>query len=278
MLYRFCSARLKDMFCLDCMKLEKILFLDVETVSQVKSYSELNENMATLWNEKYDQIKKRSLYKYEEESDALSSLPDMGLFAEFGKIICISVGFLYKQTEEDEKWSFRVRSITSDNENVILQQFIELLQDVVKKEFLVCGHNIKEFDVPYIARRLIINNIPLPKFFLKLKGKPWNNPLLDTMDLWKFGDYKHYTSLNLLCETLGIKSPKEEMSGKDVYQIYYQDHNLDRIAYYCENDVIATAQVYLKLNGKKIIEETNIERVYSLESKGKSQQNKITPL
>ncbi len=259
--YKFCPVCLRDVLCLYNMKLEKILFLDVETVSQVKSYSELNESMATLWNEKYDQIKKRSFYKYEEESDALSSLPDMGLFAEFGKIICISVGFLYKRTERDEEWSFRVRSIVSDCEQNILQQFIELLQSLSYKDFLVCGHNIKEFDVPYIARRLIINNIPLPKFFFKLKGKPWDSPLIDTMDLWKFGDYKHYTSLNLLCETLGIKSPKDEMSGKDVYQVYYHDHNLERIAYYCENDVIATAQVYLKLNGKKVIEEINIERV-----------------
>ncbi len=255
------SCKFENVFCFDNMKLEKILFLDVETVSQVKSYSELNENMATLWNEKYDQIKKRTVYKYEEESDALSSLPDMGLFAEFGKIVCISVGFLYKQTEQDEDWFFRVRSIVSDSEIVILQQFTDLLKDLSSKDFLVCGHNIKEFDIPYIARRLIINNIPLPQFFLKLKGKPWDSPLIDTMDLWKFGDYKHFTSLNLLCETLGIKSPKEEMDGKDVYQVYYYDHNLKRIAYYCENDVIATAQVYLKLNGKKVIEETNIERV-----------------
>lgn len=243
------------------MKLEKILFLDVETVSQVESYSELKESMATLWNEKYDQIKKRSPDKYDEESDAFSSLPDMGLFAEFGKIVCISVGFLYKGDDKDEDWSFRVGSIVADSETILLQKFTNLLQNLTRKDFLVCGHNIKEFDIPYIARRLIINNLPLPQFILKLKGKPWNSPLIDTMDLWKFGDYKHYTSLNLLCETLGIKSPKEEMSGKDVYQVYYQEHNIEKIKFYCENDVIATAQVYLKLNGKKVVDEAKIERV-----------------
>lgn len=236
------------------MHIEKILFLDVETVSQTEYYSELHEDVASLWEEKYHQIKNRAPEKYAPDSNAENCLQDMGLFAEFGRIACISIGFVY--TEEKTR-KMRLKSFFGDNEKLILEEFANVLQK--STNFKLCGHNIREFDVPYIARRMIINDIPLPKLLLNARKKQWESPVIDTMEMWKFGDYKHYTSLKLLCNALNIKSPKENMEGKDVYHVFYQEKDFFRISHYCEKDVIATIQVFLKLNGEKTIDENNIE-------------------
>ncbi len=241
------------------MQFEKILFLDVETVSQVETHSELSEDVATLWDEKFLQIKKRSSDKYDEESDAVSSLPDMGLFAEFGKIVCISFGLLYKRGEEDI-WTMRVSSVYGFDEVSLLTQFGQLLVRLGKQGFRLCGHNIKEFDVPYIARRMLIHNMQVPKLLLDARRKPWESQVIDTMDMWKFGDYKHYTSLKLLCKVLNVQSPKEDMEGKDVYRVYYQEHDPERIAHYCENDVVAVARVFLRLSGANFTLSDEVER------------------
>lgn len=238
--------------------LEKILFLDIETVSQVEEYSELNEDMALLWNEKYENIKKRCPEKYTDEDSASSCLPDMGLFAEFGKIICISVGVVRRSSG---KVRFKVTSYTDDDEKILLSRFSELVERLTKNGYQLCGHNIREFDLPYISRRMLINGIvPLPKI-LTMRMKPWDTPIIDTMDMWKFGDYKHYTSLKLLCRSLGVPSPKEDIEGKDVYNVYYQKRDMERISYYCQNDVIATLQVYLRLSGHALFDQEDIDRV-----------------
>lgn len=239
--------------------MKKILFLDVETVSQVESYDQLNEEVATLWREKYQQIKKRSPEKYDEDDDEVFALPDMGLFAEFGKIVCISFGFLFHGDSTEE--IIRVTSIYDDDERLVLEKFCRVLHKIGNAGYYLCGHNAREFDIPYIARRMIINQIKLPTILINAKKKQWESPVIDTMDLWKFGDYKHYTSLKLLCNTLGIKSPKEDIEGKDVYRVYYQERDLKRIAYYCENDVIATAQVYIRLAENRNTESLKVERV-----------------
>lgn len=238
------------------MQLEKILFLDVETVSQTESYDQLNEDMAFLWREKYQQIKLRSPEKYDESSTVENAFSDTGLFAEFGKIACISLGFMKK---EGSTYRLKLKSIYGEEEQKTLQSLAELLYKIDGKGYHLCGHNAREFDVPYIARRMIINNIKLPKIIQSARGKQWESPVLDTMEMWRFGDYKHYTSLKLLCHTLNIPSPKDDMDGKDVYRVFYQEHNLERIAHYCEKDVFATVQVFLRLNGLDLIEEERIE-------------------
>lgn len=236
------------------MHIEKILFLDVETVSQTEFYSELREEVASLWQEKHHQIKRRAPEKYSDDSTAENSLPDMGLFAEFGRIACITMGFVYQEGNERR---MRLKSLFGDNERKILEEFAQILHKL--NGYRLCGHNIREFDVPYIARRMIINEIPLPKILLNARKKQWESPIIDTMELWKFGDYKHYTSLKLLCNALNIQSPKEDMEGKDVYRVYYQEKDFLRISHYCENDVIATTQVFLKLSGEKPIDQERIE-------------------
>lgn len=242
------------------MNIEKILFIDVETVSQTEYYSELREDVATLWQEKYDQIKKRAPEKYTNDSTAENCLPDMGLFAEFGKIACISISYLHKEGNE---LKMRLKSIYGEDEAKVLESFAQLLHKLNGKNYSLCGHNIREFDVPYIARRMIINNIPLPQILLNARNKKWDSPVIDTMEMWKFGDYKHYTSLKLLCNALNIESPKKGMDGSDVYRVYYQERDLNRISQYCEDDVIATVQVFLKLSGLPIISSKNIEQTPS---------------
>ena len=237
------------------MQLNKILFLDVETVSQTESYNQLNEDMAFLWREKYKQIKLRSPEKYSEDSSEESSYADTGLFAEFGKIACISMGFLFK---EEDDYHLKLKSIYGEKEDDILTQFADILYKLDGKGFFLCGHNAREFDVPYIARRMIINNIRLPQIIQNARGKQWESPVLDTMEMWRFGDYKHYTSLKLLCHTLNIPSPKDDIDGKDVYHVFYLEHDLERIAHYCEKDVLATVQVFLRLNGFDLIKEEHI--------------------
>ena len=125
-------------------------------------------------------------------------------------------------------------------------------------EHLLCGHNAKEFDFPYIARRMIIHGLKVPAKLNLMGKKPWEVPHLDTMEMWKFGDYKHYTSLKLLTHILQIPSPKDDISGADVAQVYYRDNDIDRIARYCEKDVVAVAQILLRLRGEKILEEDEL--------------------
>lgn len=240
------------------MKPKKILFIDIETAPQTQSYNQLNEEMAELWSEKYEQIKKRTPEKFNEESSPANSYSNTGLFAEFGKIICISVGFEFLQ---NQKRHFKVKSFCQDDERKLLLDFHNLLQNIESKGYQLCGHNIKEFDVPYIARRMVILNIPLPNMLNLSKFKPWETPIIDTMDLWKFGDYKHYTPLKLLCTILDIESPKNDIDGSRVAYVYYEERDIKRIANYCQNDVVATAQIYFRLNGLPLLEKDKIIHV-----------------
>lgn len=181
-----------------------------------------------------------------------------GIWAEFGRVVCISVG--YFKLDGDSK-TFRVTTFKGEE-----PQLLEQFKDLLEKHFglvkhMLCAHNGKEFDFPYIARRMIINGISLP-YHLDLFGKkPWEVNHLDTMDLWKFGDYKNYTSLKLLANVLGIASPKEDIDGSMVRDVFYKDKDLDRIACYCELDVITTAQVFLRLRNESLLEETEIKRI-----------------
>ncbi|MGX1928199.1 3'-5' exonuclease [Flagellimonas sp. 2504JD4-2] len=231
--------------------LENILFLDIETVPEKPNFTDLDESSQVLWEQK-------SKYQRKDEITAEDFYDRAGIWAEFGKIICISVGYF---TLKGDLRNFRVTSFSGEEEH-LLKQFKQLLLDHFSKaKHLLCAHNGKEFDFPYIARRMVIQGIDLP-FKLNLFGKkPWEVPHLDTMELWKFGDYKHYTSLKLLAHVLGIPSPKEDMDGSMVKDVFYIENDLDRIITYCELDVITTAQVLLRLQNEKLLSEEEIKKV-----------------
>lgn len=230
------------------LNLENILFLDIETVPEVQHFNELEEDKQHLWELK-------SQYQRKEDETAEDFYERAGIWAEFGKIICISVGYFKLQGDIRK---FRVTSFYGD-EIKILKDFKNLLMSHFSEtKHLLCAHNGKEFDFPYIARRMIINNIELP-YKLNLFGKkPWEVPHLDTLELWKFGDYKTYTSLKLLTHVLGIPSPKDDIDGSEVCRVYYQENDIDRIIIYCEKDTVAVAQIFLRLRGDTILTSDDI--------------------
>ncbi len=219
-------------------ELSRILFLDIETARAYKTFEEVPEVLQNLWEQKSLKIRNA-----ETDTSAQVYLDKAGIFAEFGKVICVSFGFINWQQEVPH---FRVKSFYSYNEVELLQQFKELLESKFK-DWQLCAHNGKEFDFPYLGRRFLINQITVPPI-LKVQGKkPWEVPFLDTLELWRFGDYKNYTKLELLCAVFGIETPKDDIDGSQVGKVFWEEEEgLERIARYCEKDVIATAQVLLK--------------------------------
>lgn len=228
---------------IDAINLSNVLVLDIETVSNTKEYADLNETMQKLWDIKSDQIQRRS-NPDEIVTSAECFKEKAGIFAEFGKIVCISVGFYSKEKGE---MIFRVKSFFGDDEKKLLTEFATLLQDHYSHPSkMLCGHNIKEFDIPYICRRMMILGVPLPSP-LQISGKkPWElKYLLDTLELWKFGDYKNYTSLKLLCGVFNIPTPKDDIDGSEVGSTYWELGELNRIEAYCKKDVVATARLLM---------------------------------
>jgi DNA polymerase elongation subunit (family B) len=237
------------MSAFDAFDLYNTLFLDIETAPCVQDFQELSEEMQELWALKCSNLLKRPLEEIEQ--DELDELfrDRAGIYSEFGKIICISVGFLTKNPETNEPL-LRLKSFASHTEAIALDDFSGLLQKHFNNpdKFAICGHNIKEFDVPYICRRSLINQLPLPRMLDIAGKKPWETKhLLDTLEMWKFGDIKNFTSLRLLCAVFDIPSPKDDISGADVGRVYWEERDLDRIATYCEKDVLATVQLFLRL-------------------------------
>ncbi len=236
--------------------MNNILFLDIETVPLQPKLDGLSENLQKYWKEKSERLGHNS----DEISDDDFFRQRAAIYSEFGKIVCISVGILYKKSDNTE--CLKIKSFANDDEAVLLNQFKALVLNFMTTSYhRFCGHNIKEFDMPYIGRRMLINGIELPPQLQFQNKKPWEMPLLDTMDFWKFGDYKNYTSLKLLAEVLGIPTPKDDIDGSMVADVYYNENNLQRIATYCQKDVVATVQVWRKLNSQSLIEMENIEFV-----------------
>lgn len=232
---------------------ENILFLDIETVPEVENFSELSEEKQELFSQK-------TAYQRKDEVTSDEFYERAGIWAEFGKIVCISVGYFVNFNSKNR--TFRVTSFFGDDEVVILYGFKKLLENHFNKpEHVLCAHNGKEFDFPYIARRMIINQIALPEKLNLFGKKPWEIAHLDTMEMWKFGDYKHYTSLKLLTLILNIPSPKDDISGSEVCGVYYKEKDVARIAIYCEKDTIAVAQLLLRFNNEPLIDELNIVHV-----------------
>ena len=234
---------------LDNLDLKNVLVLDIETVPQFSTFDHLSENWKDLWAHKMKHLIK-------DDVTAADTYERAGIYAEFGKIICISVGAFYKDKDD---FKFRIKSFYGDDEKVLLQEFSEMLnKNYYKDEHTVCGHNSKEFDFPFIARRCLINGIPIPTILDNSGKKPWEVKLLDTMEMWKFGDYKSYTSLKLLAALFGIPSPKDDIDGSQVGNIYWQEKNLDRIKIYCQKDVVTVAQLLLKFKGMELMKEENL--------------------
>ncbi|BFP40980.1 3'-5' exonuclease [Flavobacteriaceae bacterium GF1] len=233
------------------LNLDNLLFLDIETVPERPSFTTLPEEKQQLWEQK-------SKYQRKDEFSPEEFYDRAGIWAEFGKIICISVGYF---AFKGDIRTFRVTTFHGE-EAQLLQDFKQLLNSHFNQaKHLLCAHNGKEFDFPYIARRMLIHGIGLP-YKLDLFGKkPWEVPHLDTMELWKFGDYKHFSSLRLMAHVLGIPSPKEDMEGSMVRDVYYEENDLDRIITYCELDVVTTAQVFLRLRGDDLLTEDEIKKV-----------------
>jgi len=237
---------------LKSVNLESILFLDIETVPQHPDFDSVPEIFKNLWD-------KKSSYFRNEDQEAGEVYQRAGIYAEFGKIICISVG-LVKNNGGDK--TLRLKSFFGDDEAKLLAEFFDLLKKLSdKKEILLCAHNGKEFDFPYIARRALINSMEIPAILDTAGKKPWEIKNLDTLELWKFGDYKNYTSLNLLVAAFGIPSPKDDIDGSQVAQVYYEEKNIDRIVNYCEKDVVAIVQLLLKYKGEALIPDDKIESV-----------------
>jgi uncharacterized protein YprB with RNaseH-like and TPR domain len=234
---------------LDKIKPENILFLDIETVPETENF----ENLST---KKQELFTKKTAYQRKEDYSPKEFYQRAGIWAEFGKIICISVGFF---SSYEKNRNFRIKSFYNSNEKKLLQNFKELLEEHFSgQKHLLCAHNGKEFDFPYIARRMIINQIKLPEKLNLFGKKPWEVSHIDTLELWKFGDYKHYTSLSLLTEILNIPSPKEDIDGSQVAEVYYKEKNIKRIVSYCEKDTIAVAQLLLRFSNLKLLSNNEI--------------------
>ncbi|MDD7915109.1 3'-5' exonuclease [Polaribacter ponticola] len=233
-------------------KLNNILFLDIETVPQEENWESLSKTTQDLFEQK-------THYQRKEEFTAKEFYERAGIWAEFGKIICISVGYFVL---EDSKKQLRLTSFFGDDEHKLLTEFKNLLdKHFARKANVLCAHNGKEFDFPFIARRMIVHQIELPKKLNLFGKKPWEVPHLDTLEMWKFGDFKHYTSLKLLTNILGIPSPKDDIDGSEVASVYYKEKDLQRIVTYCEKDTIAVAQILLRFNNEMLLKDENIIRV-----------------
>ncbi|WP_316761513.1 3'-5' exonuclease [Pedobacter aquatilis] len=227
--------------------LNQVMVIDIETVPQCASYDDVPQHLQDLWAQKTQHQRK-------PEQSADDFYEKAGIMAEFGQIICISLGIFYQQNNTQ---FLRIKSIYGEDENKILTDFSELLSKQVPT-LMFCAHNGKEFDYPYICRRMLVNRIEIPAQ-LQISGKkPWEINHIDTMEIWKFGDYKNYTSLNLLAAILNVPTPKDDIDGSMVRQVYYEEKNLPRIVTYCQKDVITTAQVLLKFKGMDIISPENI--------------------
>ena len=232
------------------LQLEKVLFLDIETVPQAYNWEDVDETTQQLFEHKVRfQLKDGKTVEevYNERG---------GILAEFGKIVCISCGFV-RETRTGKE--IRMKSFYHDDEETLLRQFAEMLNEHYSGPYhLLCGHNAKEFDFPYIARRMLVLGIPLPAPLDIAGKKPWEVHHLDTLELWKFGDYKHFTSLSLLCHIFNIPTPKDDISGADVARVYYEEKDNERIKVYCEKDVVALIQLFLKMKGDALVDESDI--------------------
>ncbi len=230
---------------------ENLLFIDIETVSEKATYQNLTENWQELWTEKTQRIlpSENTVAEFYEQR--------AGVMAEFAKVICISIGYF---KYEGEVMQLRIKSFYADEEKKVLQDFIATLNqmEIQNNKWCFAGHNIKEFDIPFLCRRLLINGMPIPEYIDFQNMKPWETNSIDTFQYWRFGDYKNYTSLKLLAAALGIASPKDDIDGSQVGEVYWKENDLQRIITYCQKDIITTANILLRFKNMPLIENNNV--------------------
>ncbi|MDQ2719787.1 MAG: ribonuclease H-like domain-containing protein [Bacteroidota bacterium] len=231
--------------------IENLFLIDIETVSEKEHFHFLDDEWKDLWKEK--NIKNLPLNTSAEEYYPMRA----AILAEFAKIVCISFGYFKKENNE---WQLRIKSVCSENESDILSQFIATLKQLHSnnQQWIFTGHNIKEFDVPFLCRRMLVNGISIPPYIDFQNMKPWETPVLDTLHLWRFGDYKHYTSLKLLAAALGVPSPKDDIDGSMVGDVFWKEKNLKRISDYCQKDVVTVANVMLRFKGLPLLKDEQI--------------------
>ncbi len=230
-------------------EISRVLFLDIETARSHYSLKDMGTGMQEMWRHKANNLKGEVGNSPEERY-----INRAAIYAEFGKVVCISFGLVYWQ---EGKAHLKVKSFYGEDESKILQDFKELLNDKLDG-WKLCAHNGKEFDFPFLGRRYLINQLEPPRVLQVQGKKPWEVPYLDTMDLWRFGDYKNYTRLELLCHVFEVPSPKEEVDGSQVGELFWEQKEWEKIARYCERDVIATVQVFLRFCVLPLIEEEAI--------------------
>lgn len=234
--------------------MQHILFLDVETVSSHPTLEGLDDRGRHLWQQKIGFLARRDEREWTEEDFAKNYTEKAAIYAEFGKVIVISAGIIVQTADQEP--TLRLKSFYGHDEKEILEAFAAIL----RKNFndpnvnILCGHNIREFDIPYLCRRMTYHGLELPALFNIAGKKPWEvKHVCDTLEMWKFGDHKNFTSLDLLAYTLGIPSPKEQLDGSKVGHCYWHEKDLEKIKEYCERDVITVAQVYLRLVNKPLL-------------------------
>jgi len=235
---------------LENIPLTNILFLDIETVPQHSSFDDVPKGIQQLWE-------KKSKYLIKDDKESPDSIyRQAGIYAEFGKVVCISCGYF----SADRK--LRIKSFYGDDEKNVLTEFSEMLSKFFSKtDKMLCAHNGKEFDFPFLARRMVINNVPLPAVLNTPGKKPWEVNHLDTLELWKFGDYKSFTSLLLLATVLGVPTPKDDIDGSMVWDVYWNEKNLERIVTYCQKDVLTIAQIFLRFRHEELLAVSEVEIV-----------------
>lgn len=248
---------------IDHIDIANVLFLDIETVSAQPDYDHLSTAFQELWQVKAHQVTRRYDEEMEEEEIAQAYTDRAAIYAEFGKIICISVGAVYRN-RDDQSLRVRLKSFAGDNEAELLHDFSQLVTQYYNdpQKHYFCGHNIREFDMPYICRRMIVNQLPFPNSLQLAGKKPWElKHLLDTLDFWRFGDNKSFVSLKMLAALLDFPSPKEDIDGSQVGRVYWEEQDIDRISHYCERDVLATIQLFLRFKRMPLLDEEQVSHL-----------------
>jgi len=232
-------------------ELRDILFLDIETVAVTDNYQSLDERLKVQWSRKASYLKRE-----EELTDEELFHQRAGIYAEFGKVVCIAVGKLFDA--DNGSLGLKTKAYFGHDEKALLTEFKGMLEKMDSAATRLCAHNGKEFDFPYLCRRMLIHGMGLPSA-LNLSGrKPWENPHLDTMELWKFGDYKHFTSLDLMAAIFNIPSSKSDIDGSQVNHVYYKLNDIEKIKTYCISDVVVLTQLYLRMKGYPLLDAANI--------------------
>ena len=232
--------------------LKNLLFLDIETVSCVPGYQGLDEQLRLLWD-------KKAAVLGATEPQAISELffEKAAIYAEFGKVVAIGLGYI--TFDDHEEPMLHIKGLSNHDEKALLQTLWEFLEAKCQQaSWRLCAHNGKEFDFPYLCRRMLVHGIPLPQVLNIAGKKPWEVNHLDTMEMWKFGDKKSFTSLDLLAALFKVKSSKGLMDGSKVNHCYYVDNDLDKITAYCMQDVVVTAQIFLNLHCWGAIKPENV--------------------